>query len=147
MCGKVLGLNCAGRVYKRRAFKTCIPTRERGNDEIISSREITMTLNEILKTNFNIDLNLSGGMGNSKDQAIILPPFPDYVSMEYQIMEYLGTLRDIQWELLEQTLIAHNDRALDQMKIKTVQKTDTEIITQVENFYFDITDCMNMSFN
>jgi len=106
-----------------------------------------MTLNEILKTNFNIDLNLSGGMGNSKDQAIILPPFPDYVSMEYQIMEYLGTLRDIQWELLEQTLIAHNDRALDQMKIKTVQKTDTEIITQVENFYFDITDCMNMSFN
>ena len=30
------------------------------------------------------------------------------------------------------------------MKIETVQITEDEVITQIENYYFDITECVSL---
>src|SRR3990172_13203394 len=43
-------------------------------------------------------------------------------------------------ELLSK-LLNHNGRTLDQLKIETRQLTDNEVITQIENHYFDIIEC------
>jgi len=53
----------------------------------------------------------------------------------------LGIGRRIEWKLIQQTLQNLDGRKIEQMKIETKQTTATEIITQIENYYFDITEC------
>ena len=39
---------------------------------------------------------------------------------------------------MSQALMLHNGRYIDQIKIETVETTNTEVITQIENYYFNI---------
>jgi hypothetical protein len=101
-------------------------------------------LRAMLKEDFGIDLPISGGIGNSRDGPVVIHyRVPnDYVAVEHTVLRCLGTGRRVEWKLLQQTLIEHNGRKLDQMKIETKETTDTEIITQIENYYFDVTECL-----
>jgi len=65
----------------------------------------------------------------------------NYVGTEYFILECLGIGRGIKWKILEQKLLTHNNKKIDKIKIETKEFTESEIITQIENYYFDITDC------
>lgn len=102
-----------------------------------------MTLKELLKNDFGVELPISGGTGNSIDNAIIihLEGMNDYVGTEYTILRCIGIGRRIEWETLGQQLMSHNNKKIDKIKIETKQTTDSEIITQVENYYFDISEC------
>jgi hypothetical protein len=102
-----------------------------------------MNLRELLKKDFGIDFPISGGFGNSRETAITIHRGEpnDYVSVEYGILRCLGMGRRIEWKLLGQMLIKHEGRMMEQMKIETVQLTDDERITQVENYYFDLSEC------
>lgn len=95
-------------------------------------------------TRFGIDFPISGGIGNSRDNPIVTHREGpnDYTSIEYGILKCIGTGRGIEWELLQQALLSYNGRRLEQIKIQTKETTASEIITQVENYYFDITECM-----
>jgi hypothetical protein len=53
----------------------------------------------------------------------------------------LGIGRRIQWKVLAQELINQNNRVFDKIKTEIKELTQDEIITQIENYYFDITDC------
>lgn len=107
-----------------------------------SSKE--QNLRVLIKNDFGIDFPISGGTGNSLNNPIIIHKVEpnDYVSVEYQILHCLGLGRRIEWKLLQQTLINQNNRKLDQLKIEVKEKTQTETITTIENYYFDITECM-----
>lgn len=102
-----------------------------------------MTLKELLKKDFDADLEISGGFGNSIDNCIIIHKTHknDHVAIEYYILECLGIGRGIEWKRIEQSLLNDKNRMIDKLKIETTQLTDTEIITQIENYYFDITEC------
>lgn len=102
-----------------------------------------MTLKELLAKDFNVNLPISGGFGNSIDNAIIIHRdiINDYVGTEYTILKFLGIGRGITWKILRQELLSHNGRKIDKIKIETKQVTENEIITQIENYYFDITEC------
>ena len=102
-----------------------------------------MTLKELLKKDFDADLEISGGFGNSIDNCIIIHKTykNDHVAIEYYILECLGIGRGIEWKRIEQSLLNDKNRMIDKLKIETTQLTDTEIITQIENYYFDITEC------
>ena len=102
-----------------------------------------MTLKELLKKDFDADLEISGGFGNSIDNCIVIHKThaKDYVGVEYYILECLGIGRGIEWKRIEQSLLNDKNRMIDKLKIETKQLTDTEIITQIENYYFDITEC------
>lgn len=102
-----------------------------------------INLRELLRTDFGTDFPISGGTGDSRDAPIIIhyQQPNDYVGVEYGVLRCLGLGRRIEWELLQQSLIEYNGRKLEQMKIETKETTETDIITQVENYYFDITDC------
>ena len=103
-----------------------------------------MTLKEITLKCFGIELPISGGYGNSIDTPIIIHrEVPnDYVSVEYTLLKTIGIGRGIEWKMIRQTLMSHNDRMIDQLKIETKETTETKIITQIENYYFDITECL-----
>lgn len=102
-------------------------------------------LRQMLAQDFDMDLPISGGFGQSVEEPIILEKVVpnDYVSVEYAVLKCLGIGRGIEWRLLKQTLLEHNGRMIDQMKIETRQLTDSEAITQVENYYFDVSQCIN----
>lgn len=109
-------------------------------------RDINMNsinLRELLKKDFGMDFPISGGLGNSKESPIIIhyQKPNDYVGVEYGVLRCLGAGRKIEWKILDQALIDYNGREIDQIKIEAKKTTETEIITQVENYYFDITEC------
>lgn len=102
-----------------------------------------MTLKDLLKSDFGVELPISGGFGNSIDNAVIIhrSGINDYVGTEHFILKCLGKGRGIEWQILGQELLNHNDQQIDKIKIETKQTTELEIITQIENYYFDITEC------
>ena len=102
-----------------------------------------MTLTDLLKSDFWVELPISGGFGNSIDNAVIIhrSGINDYVGTEHFILKCLGKGRGIEWQILGQELLNHNDQQIDKIKIETKQTTELEIITQIENYYFDITEC------
>ena len=105
-----------------------------------------MTLKDLLEKDFKVDLPISGGFGNSIDNAIIIhrDEINDYVGTEYFILKCLGTGRRIEWKILGQELLMIDIKKIDKIKIETKQLTESEIITQIENYYFDITDCFDI---
>jgi hypothetical protein len=108
-----------------------------------------MTIKELIKTDFGVDLPISGGFGNSIDNPIIIHKegINDYVGTEYFILKCLGKGRRIEWKILEQALLTHNNKKIDKIKIETKQTTELETITQIENYYFDITKCFEQNEN
>ncbi len=98
-----------------------------------------MKLRQLLNEDFGIDFPISGGNGNSRDNPIVIHKQDpnDHTSIEYGILRYLGIGRRIKWKLIKQSLIEYEGRKLDQLKIETI----SEVTTQIENYYFDITEC------
>jgi hypothetical protein len=48
----------------------------------------------------------------------------------------------MKWELVQHDLISVGERRIEKVKIKTQDTTSKKIITKVEDYYFDITDCV-----
>ncbi|MFC4691278.1 hypothetical protein ACFO5T_12640 [Dokdonia genika] len=74
-----------------------------------------MTLKDIIKANYNQDLEISGGNGNSIEEAIIIhkTSINDYVGTEHFILECIGKEKGLKWEFVGQRLFAHNGRRID----------------------------------
>lgn len=102
-------------------------------------------LRNLLKKDFGIDFPILGGTGNSRDNPIIIQKIEpnDYISIEYKILHCLGEGRRVKWRILQQVILHHNDRTLDQIKIEVEETNSTEIVTTTENYYFDITECVD----
>jgi hypothetical protein len=104
-----------------------------------------LNLRELLKQDFGMDFPITGGTGNSIDNPIVFERTDsnyDYVGYEYSILKCLGIGRRITWKVISQSLLCHNGKDIDKVKIETKETTATQIITQIENFYFDVTQCI-----
>ena len=108
-----------------------------------------MNLRELLKADFDLDFPISGGTGNSRDNPIVIHRVEpnDYVSVEYGILRCLGIGRRIEWKVIHQSCFDHSGRTLDQLKIEIKENTENEVITTIENYYFDITECFDLNHN
>jgi len=96
----------------------------------------SLTLKEIIKKEFKIDMPISGGNGNSMDDAIkIDKECRDWSAVEYSCLKYINQLMNRSWKLKEQSLMEKNGRQYDQMKLK-IDGDDNSFY----NYYFDITD-------
>lgn len=104
-----------------------------------------MNLRELIKKDFNIDFPISGSTANSRNNPIVIhrqaPNNP--TSVEFGIIRCVGIARGVEWEVIEQRLIDHDGKYLDQITIETKEATGTEIIAQLESYYFDITECVD----
>ena len=101
-----------------------------------------MELKDLLNKDFGVELPISGGFGNSMENSIFIHKADknDQVEIEHLVLKYLGKGRGIEWEIIEIKTVSFENKKIDKVKIKTKQLTDSEIITQIENFYFDITE-------
>jgi hypothetical protein len=101
-----------------------------------------MELKDLLNKDFGVKLPISGGFGNSMENSIIIHKVDrnDQVEIEHLVLKCLGNGRGIEWEILKVETCSYGERKIDKIKIKTKQLTDSDIITQIENFYFDITE-------
>jgi hypothetical protein len=137
--------------YRGGLTSGCVATKKLLNEinfplSEISGEKEDLNLRELLKQDFGFDFPISGGSGNSIDNTIVFEKAEsnyDYVGYEYKILECLGRGRRIEWKRISQTLLNHDNRKIDKIKIETKETTDTEIITQIENYYFDITQCFD----
>lgn len=102
-----------------------------------------INLRELLKSDFGIDFPISGATGNSRESPIVVhyQEPNDYVGVEHGILHCLGIGRQIDWKFIQQTLEEFDGRKIDQIKIEIKSVSGDEIITQIENYYFDITEC------
>lgn len=109
-----------------------------------------MDIRELIKKAFNEDLPISGGMGNSIEQAVIMDsagPMNDYVSLEYQVMDLISLGRDVSWELKGQELVVKDARKYDKLMVAVKGINGNPMPLQMEYHYFDITKCMNILSN
>ena len=100
-------------------------------------------LKDIIKPDPSINLLIKSGTGNSIDDPIIIEKSKKYdcVKFESALLDFISDKRGIEWKLLEQKLISQEKKHIDILKIETKQFTEHEIITKIEDYYFDITDC------
>jgi hypothetical protein len=54
------------------------------------------------------------------------------------VLRGLGHGRGVFWRCLNQNLLGDKWPGIEQFKIETIELTDSEIITQTENYYFDV---------
>ena len=100
-------------------------------------------LKDLIKLERNINLPIKGGTGKSIDDPIVIEKSEEYncVIVEYMLLDYFSEVSGYDWKLLEQQLSNHNGRRIDMLKIETTQIVEEEIIIEIENYYFDVTDC------
>jgi hypothetical protein len=78
------------------------------SSRLLLDKETIMDIRELIRKAFNEDLPISGGMGNSIEEAVILEsagPMNDYLSLEYRVMDLISKGRDVSWELKRQSLV------------------------------------------
>ncbi len=105
-----------------------------------------MDIRELIKKAFKEDLPISGGMGNSIEQAVILESaglLNDYISLEYHVMDLISKGRDVSWELKGQELVVKEGRKYDKLMVAVKGINGNPMPLQIEYHYYDITNCMN----
>lgn len=93
---------------------------------------------------FGVDLPISGGIGNSIDNAVIIEyvgPMNDYTETEYAVLKYIGLGRGIEWKVTKQELHFHEGKKIDKIIIETTEQKGNQLSSTLENHYFDITAC------
>jgi phage tail tube protein FII len=101
-----------------------------------------MTLKEIIRKEFGINLPISGGMGNSIDNAIVidkLDPMMDCVSIEHEVLKYMSMIRGEEFNLIFQELLFHEEKTIDKLKVEISKILGGHTEAREEDFYFDIT--------
>ena len=102
-----------------------------------------MDIKELFQKAFNVNLPISGGMGNSIENAVIIHPdgmLNDYTQTEYSVMDYMASGRDIQWKFIQQDLIIHENKKIDRFTIQVKGIENNPMPDHQEYMYFDITE-------
>lgn len=101
-----------------------------------------MSWKQLLFKNFGINLPISGGMGNSILNPIVIHKTDsnDYVSIEYSTITHICKLRNAKWETIGQKLITENGKTVDNIQIKIQESNQENDNSEIENFYFDFTE-------
>jgi hypothetical protein len=69
-----------------------------------------MNIRDLIKNDFDVDLPIKGGTGNSIDDPVLIEwasPINDYVGTEYAFLKYIGIGRGIEWKKIKQQLTTH----------------------------------------
>lgn len=86
-----------------------------------------MSIRELIKLDFGVDLPIKGGTGTSIDDPLIIEYTEgnDYIRAEYDFLKFIGLGRGIEWKASEQKLLFHNEKIIDKIKIETKEMTES----------------------
>lgn len=91
-----------------------------------------------VKVGFGVDLPISGGMGDSIENAFIIEESNSGkgISIEYKILDYLfGFMGLKEWKLEKQELIEKENRYYDKLQFSWDEDKEN-----FHSYYFDITN-------
>lgn len=93
-------------------------------------------LKELLKRDFGFNLDISGGTGQSREDPITIlsNTLQDALHTEYLVFRGIGKGRGIFWRTISAEYV--DGIQIIQRKIETKDVRKTEIIRQIENYYF-----------
>ncbi len=92
--------------------------------------EERIALHDLLLRDWGTKLPIRGGYGQSREDPIIVTT-PD---LESVALTQVLTLRG----QITHALLGDKWPGIEQFKIETIELTDTQIVTQTENYYFDV---------
>ena len=98
-------------------------------------------LRKLLQEDFNIDLPISGGMGQSASDSIVIEsPNKNVASrVEMDILRCINKQLGRHWRLVGKLRIhADLNSAIEKVSFEAKYPEDDQIITDTRNFYFDI---------
>jgi hypothetical protein len=103
---------------------------------------MSIDLRSLLHNDFGIDFPITGGMGNSiENPIVILPHEPrDTVGVEHEILRCLSIGRGVQIKVLDQRLLQHEGRMFDRLRVQIIPSGSSAEESWVERYYFDITE-------
>jgi hypothetical protein len=110
--------------------------------KVMEPEKSSMLKRQIQKA-FGLDLPISGGMGRSLEDAIVVQPRGknEYVKTEYLVLDCLGKLEGFSWKRLGQKLLRHNDRYYDEITLEIQETHTVDGLPKEQKFYFDVTEC------
>lgn len=94
--------------YQRLFISPVMTSNRLRSSRLLLKEEKIMDIRELIRKAFNEDLPISGGMGNSIEEAVILEsagPMNGYWTLEYRVMDLIAKGRDVSWELKRQSLV------------------------------------------
>jgi hypothetical protein len=105
-----------------------------------ANEEEPIGLHDLLLRDWGTELPIRGGYGGSREDPIIITTSDaESVALTRVVaLRGLGRGRGIFWRTLNHALLGDKWPGIEQFKIETVKLTDTQIVTQTENYYFDV---------
>ncbi len=99
-----------------------------------------ITLHDLLLRDWGTGLPISGGSGQSRENPIIVTATDaDTVALSQLLtLRGLGRGRGIFWRSISRALLGEQWPGVEQFTIKAVELTDTQVITQTEHYYFNV---------
>jgi hypothetical protein len=99
-----------------------------------------MNLKDMLARDFGLNINISGGSGRNYSDPIVILDTNSYQALDTQmkLLLGLGMGRAIYWRVLERSTQQSGDCVIEKIEIETKELTESEIITQQEVYYFDV---------
>jgi hypothetical protein len=106
---------------------------------------LTLSLRELLLRDWGTDLPIRGGYGQSRDAPIIVTATDakDVARTQMLTLRGLGRGRGVFWRKLDRRLLGPEWPGIEQVKIETVEIQADQLVTQVENYYFDTSAAIN----
>jgi hypothetical protein len=94
-----------------------------------------VNLRKQLKKDFGVDLQISGGLGQSIDDPIVIDKeCRDWAGTEHLVIGLIYTAYGKEYKTVETSLIEKNGRMIDKIQIEVDGDLD-----RYNNYYFDIT--------
>ena len=109
--------------------------------ELAQAEGVELTIKSLLKKDFGLDVNISGGSGKSQaDPIVLLDTDPSSARLtQMSVLRGLGKGRGVLWRTLSRSFVSNEGSLVEQVKIETKEVTADQVITQTENYYFDVT--------
>jgi hypothetical protein len=98
------------------------------------------SLRDLMLRDWGVDLPIAGGRGQSRDDPIVITATnADVVAFtQMRLLQGIGRGRGIFWRCLSRKLVGSEFPGIEQFKIESVELTPAQKITQVANYYFDV---------
>lgn len=100
----------------------------------IYRNECDMTLQELIEEQYGKRLEISGGLGTSIEDAIVVDTKFDGVGVEYQVIRYLF---DGQGKVISQSLMSEDGSNYDKLRIQVGEDSETiyEVYFNIDKFF------------
>jgi len=100
----------------------------------------SITLHDLLLRDWGTELPIRGGYGQAcEDPIVVTTPDAESTALtQVLVLRGLGRGRGIFWRTVTHALLGDQWPGIERFKIETIELTDKEIVTQTENYYFDV---------